>query len=137
MDNINARDRILETVITSYSIHYTKLYEILNINQKLLYYHLVFQLSSYNLRNNFVQHTLYEVIRATGPITTASPNRKKALPPLPRLCRENRVFRKLSAATPNPFLRLPIQSFFIIFVITSYSIHYTKLYEPPCWRPGV
>ena len=44
-------------VITSYSIHYTKLYEIIQV------YTVLVMRKKAIFRNNFVQHTLYEVIR--------------------------------------------------------------------------
>ena len=105
---------VIPPVITSYSIHYTKLYDIFDLDGS------VFTGDEISVSGS------YEVHGFNANNTTSTPDAKGSIEltvnPLPTIDLENQT-----AIFESPYLI--INNSTDIGVITSYSIHYTKLYE--------
>ena len=106
-------------VITSYSIHYTKLYE---INFRLVSNVIAFYCFSLSTSIAFSAVVIpsNDVLGTVGLINYESVNK-----PLVDFCREINNQTSYNVRIDDKLLEIPVS----LFVITSYSIHYTKLYE--------
>ena len=133
-------------VITSYSIHYTKLYEFRH-DFRFRSFQLCWRLFVQHVRCAGGQaveigpaiggHILVSVFRTFGAVTIAATTTAAtaAAPAAALACRFGAIFGGCFAAFAFVFIRIVVCGFCVRVlvlksVITSYSIHYTKLYDP-------